>query len=561
VTRRPFINALAFAAVIAATSAAAPATALAQKVDSPAIVLTVKSAGELIADFRYLVSSIGKGDDPQVAQILAVLDSLKDPATLQGLDPSKPLGAFGSLPEGNEPPSAVIFVPVLNAQTLLDAMNQNGLTVEPDNTSPGFTHKLTLPNAPIPLFVTSGGGYLYFSLAPTGADVLKAMNPATLLPKRPGAGDLSLTVRIDRLGPQFQQGFNTGLENAIAAQRERQPNEGDDAFKARLAFIKMYQDAFIALVRDGKELALDLAIDPKTETLGVELTSSAVSGTPYAAALRTFSGLKSKFSGMTANAAMAGAVSVPLGKGLRDLIGQTIDQGKEKALADPKAADPAARKIVEQIADTLRATLTAESIDAALTIQPPATSTGKYTAVMAMAMKGGKVLDSALRDAIKSAPAEDRKNFTADIGKTTNGTPIHKIVNTQPAANPTAAAAFGENIVFAAFGDTVAAFAVGTDGQSAINRAFEPAANGGKAPQIEAYMAASRMAAFADTPAERDAMQAAAADVFAGKGARKDRISMTIRGEGESMTLRIGSDVPALKFLARFAELQGKVNQ
>ena len=48
---------------------------------------------------------------------------------LQGLDPSKPLGAFGSLPEGAEGPSAVIFLPVLNAKTLLDALNQNGLTV------------------------------------------------------------------------------------------------------------------------------------------------------------------------------------------------------------------------------------------------------------------------------------------------------------------------------------------------------------------------------------------------------------------------------------------------
>ena len=96
-TRRIFSKALAFAALAAAISAGAPARA---QEGGPTIILTAKSAGEVIGDLRYLMSAVGKADNPQIAGALAALDSLKDPAALQGLDPAKPLGAFGSIPEG-----------------------------------------------------------------------------------------------------------------------------------------------------------------------------------------------------------------------------------------------------------------------------------------------------------------------------------------------------------------------------------------------------------------------------------------------------------------------------
>ncbi len=568
VTRRIFSKALAFAALAAAISAGA--TARAQQ-GGPTIILTAKSAGEVIGDLRYLLSTVGKADDPQIAPALAVLDGLKDPAALRGLDPSKPLGVFGSIPAGpGAPPSAVIFLPVLDSKKLLDALAENGVTVEADNTAPGFTHKITPPGVPMPLYVTAGGGYMYISLSPVGADALKAMKPASLLPKRPGAGDLSLTVHLDRIPAGLKEQFNAQFEQNLVGQRERKPNEPDAEYQGRMVGMKVSQDAFVALVRDGKELTLDVIIDPKTEFVGLELISAAVPGSEYAKALRKLGAMKSKFRGISANAAIAGYAAIPVTQSLRDLMGKVFDQGIEKSMKDGNP-DEAAKKLVQEVAPAIRDTLTAESLDIAGALQGPVASGGTptYAGVVAMTVKGGKKLDNVFRQFAKTAPADKQKDLKLDAAKAADGTAIHKISN---AGGPDGKAGpLGEDTLYAAFRDDVAVIGVGKNGLAALNsalaasKAVAPAAGGSMAaapPQVEIFVSASRAAGLSDKKADRDAMTAAAAEVFTGASAKKDKLSLVLRAQGDSMSLRLGGDVPALKFLVRAAEItrSGKAN-
>ena len=74
-------------------------------------------------------------------------------------------------------------------------------------------------------------------------------------------------------------------------------------------------------------------------------------------------------------------------------------------------------------------------------------------------------------------------------------------------------------------------------------------------PQVEIFMAASKAAGMSDKKADRDAMTAAAAEVFTGANAKKDKISLVLRAQGDSMSLRMGGDVAALKFLVRVGEI------
>lgn len=560
VTRRIFSKALAFAALAATISAGSNARA---QQGGPTVVLTAKSAGEVIGDLRYLLSAVGKADDPQIQGAIAALDAFKDPAALQGLDPSKPLGMFGSLPDGpGVMPSAVIFVPVLDSKKLLDSLAGFGATVEADNTAPGFTHKVTAPGVPMPLYVTTGGGYLYVSLAPVGGEALKAMKPASLLSKRPGAGDLSLTVHLDRIPAALKEQFNAQFEQGLVAQRERKPNEPDNEYQGRMVGMKVSQDAIVALVRDGKELTLDFIIDQKTEFVGLELISGAVPGSEYAKALRKLGAMKSKFRGLSANAAVSGYAAVPVTQSVRDLMGKAFDQAMEKSAADNNP-DEAAKKLIQEVAPAIRDTLTAESLDIAGALQGPVAGASDgaptYAGVVAMTVKGGKKLDNVFRQFAKNLPADKQKDLKLDAAKAVDGTAIHKVTQTEGDAGP-----FGEKSGFFAFRDDMAAVGLGKNGLAALNsalaasKAAAPASGGSMgavAPQVEILVSASRGAGLSDKKPDRDAMTAAAAEVFTGASAKKDKVSLVLRAQGDSMSLRIGGDVPALKFIVRAAQI------
>lgn len=562
VTRRIFSKALAFAALAAATSAGS--TARAQQ-GGPTVVLTAKSAGEVIGDLRYLLSSVGKADDPQIMGALAALDAFKDPAALQGLDPSKPLGVFGSIPDGpGVPPSAVVFVPVLDSKKLLDSLAGFGATVEADNATPGFTHKVTAPGVPMPLYVTTGGGYLYMSLTPVGGDALKVMKPASLLPKRPGAGDLSLAIHLDRIPAALKEQFGAQLEQNLAGQREKKPNEADAEYQGRLVGMKLTQDAFVALVRDGKDLTLDLIVDQKTEFVGLELASSALPGSEYGKALRKLGAMKSKFRGLTANAAVGGYAAIPVTQSLRDMIGKAFDQGMEKGLKEGNG-DASAKKLAQEVAPIIRDTLTAEILDIGGAMQGPVADgsggASTYAGVMAMTIKGGKKLDAVVRQAAKNLPADKQKDFKLDAAKAADGTAIHKFTDSTPGD---VAGPFGEKAIYAAFRDDAVAIGVGKNGLVALNSALAAsklaapasgASMAAAAPQVELFLAASRMTGLSDTKEGRDAMTAAGAEVFTGASAKKDKVSLVLRAQGDSMSLRLGGDVPALKFLVRAAQI------
>ena len=318
-------------------------------------------------------------------------------------------------------------------------------------------------------------------MSPTGAEALKAMKPATLLPKRPGAGDLSLTVRLDRIPPALKEQFSVQLEQGLVAQREKKPGEDEAEYQGRLVGMKLSQDAMNAFVRDGKDLTLDVIIDQKTEFVGLELSTSAIPGSEYAKSLRKLSAMKSKFRGLAANAALSGSAAIPVTQSLRDLMGKSFDQGFEKAMKDGQA-DDAAKKMAQEVGPAIRDTLTSDTLDIAMAIQGPVAGasggTPTYTGVIAMAVKGGKKLDSAMRQAVKSLPADKAKDIKLDVAKAADGTPIHKITNAGGDPGP-----LGEDTVYAAFRDDMAVLGIGKNGQAGADRGHGRQQGPGRRPR------------------------------------------------------------------------------
>ena len=143
-TRRIFSRALTFAH--GATILAGSTTRARRAEGGPAVILTAKSAGEVIGDLRYLIVLRGRRTTPGSRRRSQALDGLKDPAALPGARPSKPLGVFASLPAGpGETALGRRVRPGARRQGVPRRPGRLRREVDAKPGVPGFSHKIDLP--------------------------------------------------------------------------------------------------------------------------------------------------------------------------------------------------------------------------------------------------------------------------------------------------------------------------------------------------------------------------------------------------------------------------------
>ncbi len=257
-------------AVAAGVLMGQPRTAPAQ-----AVVVSVKSFGELLNDLDYLVGAIAPADQAQPVQ--QMLGQFKDPNALKGLNRERPIVAMGWLPEKEgAQPNAIVAVPTSDVNALLETLKTFGATVDENAGAPGFTHKVTPPGNPTPMYLTSNAEYAFFSLLPAGADKLKAIKPAMWVPEK--AGDIGISIRFDRIPQQYKDLLLAQMDQNLAAQRQQKPDEKDADYKSRMTGMDLAENGVKSLVNEGRDLTLQLNIDPKVQEVALELTRRRAAG-------------------------------------------------------------------------------------------------------------------------------------------------------------------------------------------------------------------------------------------------------------------------------------------
>lgn len=514
-------------------------------------VLVVRSAGELLDDVRYLVKSVAP--EEQAGPVEGVVADLKERG-LKGLDLSKPVGLMASLPkQPGEAPMIVAAVPTTDLPALLQSLQGLGVQSQPFEGEPGFSHQVMLPDGATTLFVTSASGYAYFSMVPQGAKELQALAPSGWAPKRPGAGDISLTVRMDRLPARIRQSVIDSVEQQMEDGQDRKPGESESDYQGRLAVMKLMGEAVTRFVRDVGLMALDLEIDQEGEEVSLALSVSGKTGTPMAKAIESFSGRKSRFANLGADAPMAGWVSVPVPEGFQDLMGKVVEEGRRQVMEE--AEGDTEKQVADRIIDALRPTMTGDSLDLGLSMQ--VAEGGKPVMVGGMQVVDGKAVETALREALKKSPPKGVTKVAMDAAKAPDGTSIHKIQGKMAGET---AKVFGEDsAMFLAFQKDVIFTAVGERGRQAVEKAIgesgKPAA--GALPPVAFVLHASKMAPFFQARAgeeqDRDpkAVLKAVSEVFQGKNASKDLFRLSIHGQGQTVFLKMSCDVPLLTFLEK----------
>ncbi|WZO98585.1 hypothetical protein EP7_000165 [Isosphaeraceae bacterium EP7] len=523
------------------------------------VVVTARSLDALIGEFRYLAENVGSEEDAK--KVTDGLDKLKGTELLKGVDTTRPFGLFGSIAkEAGAPPTGTLFIPVTDGQAVLATLEQAGFVVQEDPGVAGFTHRITPPGgaAGVPLLAVLTKDYLLATTGTGGADELKALRPETLLPKTPGAGTLSVRLRLDQIPEEYKALVLGQIEQRLAAERDRKPGESDAEYQGRLAGMAFTQEAFDTLLKEAAELGLDLRVDTEAGTAAFELSMGATPGSKLAETVRSFGAARSLFRNIGKDAAFDGWANLPLSGPLRKAIDTTIQQGRIQAA---KAAEEKDRVLSTKLIDALEPTLKGETFDLGAALYGPypedAGKTPVYAALVGLKVKDGAKIEAFFREAVSNQDDEDKKKakVSLDFVKASpEGPAVHKVELLEKNEGDEL---FGKADLYLSVRDDVILLSLGSHGQDVLKDALARTAD--KAPagttQLELAAFLKRVAPMTgDDDEERAAAKEVAAETFVGEDADKDAVRLRVGTEGDYLRISLTADVPALSFLAAIGD-------
>lgn len=530
------------------------------------IVVTAKPSAELADDLEYLIKMVVPDGDPRVQDVLDAIGSFKKGEMVKGLDHARGFGLAVTLPRefpNGGSPTIVAAVPVTDLGQFLDSVKGLGLAVDDQPGAPGFSHKVSGPDGSPTVYVVQSRGYALFSLIPDGADRLKEMDPASWWKKGRPETALSLKVRVAEIPTALKDQFATQFDAQMDAQRDRKPGEEDTQFRTRIATQDLLGDAIKSLVRDGDTIALDLDLSRKTGELAVEIGMTGRPGTDMAKALHGLESTRSRFERLSRDADLSAWARFPMAKSLRELIGTGFDQGVKEASAKIEGfKTDESRKLFARFMELLKASITAPEMDYGLSIRHAA-GTGekdqtRFLLLGGLGVQDGLAFDRLLRDVIARYQPENGFKVNFDVARATDGTPIHQMIlpyDDKDKEDVELVKRFGKAALAFAFRKDALIAAFGENSPKELQKAVEALAlPAGAAEKSDGFLAlqarVSRLSELADTAGEQAQIRRAAGTAFKGEAAGRDRMTLSVKGEGDGIRLRLAVHVPALGFLA-----------
>jgi hypothetical protein len=531
-------RALPCCALLLALVAAAPAPAAA-KVSEQTLIVRVAALDTLIADAKYLAELAG--EEERAKQAEAYLKSLAGDKGLEGLDTTRPMGAYGKLKENFLDSEIVLMLPIADEKAFLALLKK--VDVETAADAKTGVYKVTRKPLPAPVFFRFANGYLYATLAnQVVLDKDKLIAPDDLL-KRSEVGTASVTVNLDAIPDDYRVLARGAVGRTLGALKDRKlPGEPDSVKAFRAGLLDELGDYVRSAFNDGGPATLRLDIDRKAGELGLTVSFAAKEKSKLAAAIADLEKVKGVGAGLvTTDSAAHVIVNAGLSDKLRKLLRPVIADA-EKALE--RIDDKEDRERVKKLFQTLVPTARSAALDLGLTLNGP--GAGKhYTGLAVVAVKDGAEIEKAVRELVKGLPEKERDRIKLDADKAGSFN-IHRIQPEREDEN--AKRVLGNNTVFLAVRGDAVFVAVGEKAVAALKEAVAREPKSGRA--FEAGLSVARLAPILDR--EVKGASDIAAKVF-GEKKDGDKIVVTLDG-GKSLRLRIGMKAQLVKFFAQLQE-------
>jgi hypothetical protein len=272
--------------------------------------------------------------------------------------------------------------------------------------------------------------------------------------------------------------------------------------------------------------------------------------TPMAKTLRAFKGRRSRFQGLSKNAAMAGWASIPVAKELRYMIAEGFETAHKAGLSKVDSEDE--KKLYTRLGELVKTSLNAPELDLGMALEATSTkdpATPQFVLRGGMTVEKGRDFEGLFRDAAKTVNPGENVKVNLDVAKAADGTAIHQITGPSDSKKDAdATKRFGKASLYLAFREDAILFSFGEDALAPLQKTLEGLLKP-VAPELDEPVAVLMHFANVGALAEKDPekIRRAAAEAFKGANAGRDRIHLGLKGEGDEVRIRLAIDVPALK--------------
>jgi hypothetical protein len=291
-----------------------------------------------------------------------------------------------------------------------------------------------------------------------------------------------------------------------------------------------------SLLEDTTKVGLSVSYDRSSTDLSVAFQMVAKDGSSLAKSYSAINTPKSTVTGLLgADSAISFAMSMALPEAIRKQLDSALDEAVKKALGD---LDANIADAIDPLVKAVMPTLKSGVIDGAVDLRGPS-KTGKYTMVAGMQVVKGSSIETALKDLLDKAPANERENVTVDIAKV-GDVHIHKLTNKDD--DKKGKELFGNIDVYFALKDDALFVALGQNSLAVLKEVI--AAKAKPATPLRGVMSLSRMSETMEDKKEK--AQVAAKKAF--KTADTDQVMLELKGGG-SLELKMKMKANVLGYL------------
>lgn len=357
---RLFSSVLQRLAVVAAVLLPAAAPLAARAETKPVAVLSLAGYDALMSDLNFLGELSGT---PQLAQsVEGILALVTRAQGLVGLDKTKPIGAAVSLNEGGGP-TPLVFVPVTDADKLLDALQ--GLVPTVEDLGDGYS-RLKPANGPA-IVMKEADGWAFLSTTQENLEDLPS-DPAKLLGDLAEKYDVALRLNVQNVPEPFVQMAVQQMQAGAQAGLRRLPDEDDDTYRLRKEFAETYLNQMTQVVEEVDQITFGFAIDSQSRSsyLDVSLTVKEDGKLAEQIAAAAKGGQGTKFAGFADESAVANLhFAAPIMKEDEAVLLDAVEAARKEATKkiddsddlDDAAVKQAVQEMVGQVFDVAEATI------------------------------------------------------------------------------------------------------------------------------------------------------------------------------------------------------------
>ncbi len=513
-----------------------PVRRVAEVNSGPSLVIRLASIDQLIQNALYLAKLAGKEEEARQGE--GVLKALISDKGLEGFDTKRPLALYARFAPKLLESSYALMLPVADEKSVQDLLGRYNLQGQKEKE--GIYKIDRVGKSPVPVYYRFTHKYLYITAAQNAENLTdqRLLNPEVVLAGQ-GTSTASAVINFDQIPEDLRKmalgtaGQYLGVYKALQL-----PNETEAQRKARAASVDEFAGQLKALLEEGQSLRMQMNINPKAEDLSVSATLTARPGSGLARTL-TELGQQSTIGAslLSTDAAANLVLHLAVAEKVRPLLGPALEEGYRTALQRIHEEGP--RHLAETVLKAIDPTLKMAELDLGANLVGPGKN-NHYTGVLALKVKDGAGIETAIKNTVKELPPQAREKLTLDVDKAA-GVSIHRV---NPDKTPSGfSGVFGDGPIFFAVRADALLVARGEEAMAQLKKALAGQPRPGKILQLGVSMAQLIPMIARDNKAAPQA----ASQAFKAKGS--DRIEVVLEG-GQALQFRAHVRGAVLHFFA-----------